>query len=225
MNKCDKILTLSDGSTRQLIRYGVGKDKIARYTYWVSQSIFKPYDKKRSRDELGLNYDKIILFVGRLIEIKGIKLLVNIAKKMKDVHFVFIGTGPLESWLKDESKRHANIHFIGKIENHKIPKYYSIADFLCVPSLYEEGFGRVILEAMSCGLPVIGSNKGGIPEVINKSVGVLFQPTEADLKKVINGLYDKNGYKELALKCQKYAKKHFSENNGSEICNFYKRGN
>ena len=218
LNRFDKILTLSDHSTQQLIKLGVDKRKIKRYIYWINQNVFKPYNKKKARVELGLNYNKIALFVGRLIEIKGVKLLVEIAKKLKHIHFVFIGSGPLETYLKRYEKEYRNIHFIGEIKNFKLSKYYSAADVLVVPSLYDEGFGRVILEAMSCGTPVIASNRGGIKEYVNPSVGMLINTNPKTIEKEIRNVF-KNLIilKKWSKNCVIYARKNFSMDNAKII--------
>ncbi len=78
---------------------------------------------------------------------------------------------------------------MGKIANVDLPKYYNIADIFCIPSQYEEGYGRVVIEAVACGVPVIGSNKGGIPEALNETVSILVEPTKDNLKSAISGLY------------------------------------
>ena len=82
-----------------------------------------------------------------------------------------------------------------------------------MPSLYEEGYGRVILEALSCGVPVIASNRGGMKEILNDSIGVLVEPTEEEIIKALR----ETDFEKLAKNCRPYAEKMFSSNNAKVI--------
>lgn len=219
LNFFDKILTISDESTRQLVEDGVKKKKIQRFTHWVNQNVFKPYSKDKVRKELNLNYKKIVLFVGRLISAKGVELLVRVAKKLREVDFVFIGDGPLSNWIKMQEAKEKNIHYLGRVENSNLPKYYSAGDLLCVPSLCKEGYGRVVLEAISCGVPVIGSKTAGISEAIDEKVGILFEPSVKDIKCAILNIL--NNYEEYSKNCLEYSREKYSENNAKVIINTY----
>ena len=100
-----------------------------------------------------------------------------------------MGNGPLESFVKKESSRTKNLIFLGSVDYIDLHKYYNLADVLCIPSQYEEGYGRVAMEAVACGLPVVGSNKGGIPEAVSEEVSILADPTVDNLEKIILRLY------------------------------------
>jgi len=219
LNHFDKILTTSDGSTEELAKQGVKRKKIQRYTHWVNQDIFKPYNKEKVRKELSLNYKKIVLFVGRLIPAKGVKLLIKVAKELKEIDFVFIGGGPLSSWIEKQEGKMSNIHYSGKVDNCDLPKYYSAADLLCVPSLCEEGFPRVIVEAISCGVPVIGSNGAGICEAIDKKVGILFEPCLKNIRYAILNILDNQD--KYSKNCFEYSREKYSNKNARTIINAY----
>jgi len=219
LNHFDKILTVSDESTEELVKQGVERKKIQRYTYWVNQDVFKPYNKERVRKELNLNYRKIVLVVGRLTPAKGVKLLVEVAKELKEIVFVFIGDGPLSNWIKEQDGKMSNIHYLGKVDNYDLPRYYSAADLLCVPSLCEEGYGRVIVEAISCGVPVIGSSRAGISETIDKKVGILFEPRVKDIRyAILNILENQDKY---SKNCFEYSRKKYSNDNAKMIIDEY----
>lgn len=215
----DKVLTLSNQSKDQLIGAGIPGDKVKVYTYWVNQEIFKPMDNKACKDKLNWGNRFVVLFVGRFIEIKGMDILLGVAGVVSEgITFVFIGDGPLADSVKEESKKRNNVIFIGKVENKDLPVYYNAADLLCIPSKYEEGFGRVILEAVSCGLPVVGTNKGGVPEAVNDEVGILVEPTREKIKNAIEDLYNnKNKLEILRNNCRSYALERFSESNAKII--------
>lgn len=219
LNHFDKILTISDGSTEELAKQGIKRKKIQRYTHWVNQNIFKPYNKEKVRKELDLNYKKILLFVGRLVPAKGVKLLVKVAKQLKEIDFAFIGDGPLSNWMKKQESKMRNIHCLGKVDNYDLPRYYSAADLLCVPSLCEEGYGRAIVEAISCGTPAIGSNTAGISEAIDEKVGILFEPSVKDIKDAILDIL--SSQEKYSKNCLKYSRKKYSDKNAENIINAY----
>lgn len=223
LNTVDNVLTLSDRSKKELLEIGIKKEKVGRFYYWVNQEIFNISNKDSAKRELGWEDEFVVLFVGRLIEIKGIDLFLDLAKSFKhnNMQFVAIGDGPLEEFLREQ--KIDNFFFLGKKANLEMPIYYKAADILCVPSKYEEGYGRVILEALSCGLPVVASNRGGIPEIIHEKVGILCLPNTEDFKKAIEKLINDENYRlNLSRNAFMFAKDKFSFNNAEVIFNSYK---
>lgn len=132
---------------------------------------------------------KTVLFVGRLIAWKGISNLIKAIKivqlKNSPVELIIIGEGPkkfeLES-LANELSISSNIHFYGNITREKLYQSYKSADILVLPSTIvdgqTEGLGVVLLEAMASGVPVIGSNTGGITDIIEDGVNGLLVPAD-----------------------------------------------
>jgi glycosyltransferase involved in cell wall biosynthesis len=148
----------------------VSYQALKRYSkkcFWIPHSVdttlFKPRHKPKEHDPIR------VLFVGRLVEEKGVLELIDVAKKIKacqkNVEFWFVGQGPLRSYL-DKLKKQLPIRYLGYIDNTLLPKVYQEADILVLPSKGEELFGIVLIEAMSCGLPVIASNRVGPREII-----------------------------------------------------------
>ena len=222
LNKADKVLCLSKGSYNELISFGLSEKKLDIFKYWIDLEVFKPYKNNEFRDELGIKNVFTVLFVGRLIDKKGIRVLCEVAKEIPDMNFVFIGTGPDEDYLKEQEKKNRNIKFVGFVRNDLLYKYYNSSDVFCIPSQYEEGFGRVVMEAVACGLPVVGSNKGGIPEALDSSVSILIEPTVENLKREIEELYrNKDRYFKLKNNCRSYAERNFSEKNIELITKYY----
>ena len=222
LNSADVVLGMSKAVNNQFVQLGIKGSHLKEYRYWVDLEHFKPMDLKETRKKLNIADRFTVLFVGRLIQIKGIKLLIEIAKELKHVQFLFIGTGPLESFLKNASKQFPNIHFLGQVKNNDLPMYYNSADLFCIPSLYEEGLGRVTLEAVACGIPVVGSNKGGISEIMTKAISVLVEPTHKTLKEVILKLSkDNDELKNIKANCRPYALEFFSKDNVKLITEHY----
>lgn len=211
------VLTLSEASKEELISSGLSSGKVKVFRYWVDLGKFKPLDKETCKKTLSLNGKFVVLFVGRLIEVKGVKLLIEAAKTLshiKNIIVVIIGEGPLQEYVAYESLRWKNIKYFGSIRNEQLPLYYNAADIVVVPSIYEEGYGRVILEALACGVPVVASRRGGIPEALTESVGVLIEPRVDEIVRVIKQLYaNPNKLNFLKNKCRSYAENRFSDRN------------
>jgi len=118
-----------------------------------------------------------ILYVGQLTRHKGVQVLINAFKNIKGDKFRLniVGDGDYRNKLVEISKMDSRIFFKGKISNEEVYKFYSMADVTIVPSLWPEVLGIVILESLSMGAPVIGSDIGGIREVIKNGYnGFLF---------------------------------------------------
>lgn len=137
----------------------------------------------RNTFKLATNGQKTILFVGRLHPIKGIAYLIEamntIVKKNPKARLLLIGNGEerqnLENLVK-ELDLAKYVNFIGKVPNEKVLEYMIASDVLVLPSL-SEGFPLTILEAMACGLPIVATKVGGIPEIVkNGEGGFLVEP-------------------------------------------------
>lgn len=219
----DIVLTLSEASYKELISFGLRKENLYIYRYWIDLEIFRPLNnKKEFRKKLNLADGFTVLFVGRLTTIKGIKELVEVAKRLLSINFVFIGNGPLEGYLKNQSYENTNISFIYRVDNKELYKYYNAADVLCIPSQYEEGFGRVAIEAVSCGLPIVGSNKGGLIEAVDSTVSILVNPTIDNLTSALLKLQrEEIFYQKLKNNCRFYAERKFSSKNIEKITRHY----
>ncbi|OFV67452.1 MAG: glycosyl transferase family 1 [Candidatus Syntrophoarchaeum caldarius] len=123
-----------------------------------------------------------ILFVGRLEKIKGVDILIKsisfVVSSIPNVHLYIAGIGEEEGELKHLVKKldiEENVTFLGFVSEDDKWSYYKSTDLCVVPSL-EEPFGIVLLEAMACGKPVVASNVGGIPYIVEDGeTGLLFE--------------------------------------------------
>ena len=126
--------------------------------------------------------ENLILFSGRMIALKGLNVAIEafyqISKETK-AHLVFAGTGKEDPWKRMLDQRNVpkdDYTFLGTVPYQEMPWLYPLASAFILPS-YSESFPMTILEAMACKLPVIATNVGGIPEMIdNGRNGLLFQP-------------------------------------------------
>lgn len=217
----DKILVLTTGIKKSLFNLGITESKIDVYHYWVDQRIFNR--QKTSKAKLGWGSKFTVLFVGRLVEVKGVRIIFNLAQNLKDITFVIIGSGPLSEELKKKSKKYPNILFLGKVENQNLPVYYNGADLLLIPSKivkqeYEEGIPRVMIEALSCGLPVVSTKSGGVSDIFSDQIGILVEDDIESMREAIERFYkNKAYYQVIAKNCRPYALNYFSIKNAQII--------
>ncbi len=136
---------------------------------------------------------KIILFVGRLVEKKGVTYLIEafakLPKKTQDDSILWIiGDGAERASLENQAKQLGitNIKFWGQIQNKQLPNFYAASTLFVVPSVIDskgdtEGQGVILLEAMASKTPVISTTVGGIPEVItHNKTGILVSPNNSN---------------------------------------------
>lgn len=220
--EADQITALSKASFEELISFGIPRSKLKRHKNWVDLERFKPLNRSDIRKEINLPDNFTVLCVARLTVIKGVREFIEVAKRLPQITFVLVGTGPLESYAKESAAAYPNLIFLGSVDYKRLHLYYNISDILCIPSQYEEGFGRVATEAVACGSPVVGSNKGGIPEALDETVAILVAPTVDNLERSISRLFnDRDYYQQLKSNCRKYAENNFSSKNAEIILECY----
>lgn len=144
-------------------------------------------NREKIKKKLGLENNKIVLHVGRLVHEKNLDLLINSAmlvlEEQPDARFVIAGKGPVEKHYKQAVERKGlknRFIFTGFVPDSELPYYYAAADCLAFPSKFETQ-GLVALEAMACGTPVAGADYLGIKEVVKNGFnGHTFNPDSAD---------------------------------------------
>lgn len=151
----------------------------------VDVEVFKARNVESLRNELGIS-GFVVGYVGRFIPEKGIDILIKAAAQVEDVHVLLLGGGPFRTEL--ESLAHhiglnGRLTIIDTVPHHEVSLYLSSMDVLVLPSRttskWKEQFGHVLIEAMACGIPVVGSDSGAIPEVINDA-GLIFPEGDID---------------------------------------------
>jgi len=126
--------------------------------------------------------DIVVMTVGRLVGLKGVKYAIGAVERMVKkgyaVKYFAIGEGEergnLEMLVKN-SHMEDHIFFLGNIPNAALPGYYSLASLAVFPTVAEESFGISLAEAMACGVPCVSTTRGAIPEVIGDA-GYLVPP-------------------------------------------------
>lgn len=220
-NSADFCLGLSKQAAVEIRSLGVLSNKVDNFTYWIDLEKFKKMEN--AKNKLGWRDRFTVLFVGRLVVEKGVTVLLqSIEDWDKNIALVIIGSGPLEQKVKEASAKFENIKFTGIVCQDNLALYYSASDILVVPSTSEEGFGRVILEALACGTPVIGASNGAIGEAMDISVGELIDISPGNIKNAVEGLYkNRSRLKKLARNCRNFAERKYSEKNADTIIKIY----
>ncbi|MBI9073651.1 MAG: glycosyltransferase family 4 protein [Melioribacteraceae bacterium] len=215
------VLTTTTPSLNEVKKLGI--KKCQKYSYWVDEEVFIPISKDEAKKKLNIPDIFTVLFVGRLLEKKGILDLIEAVEGMKtSICLLIIGTGDLKEDIIFKAEQNNQIKFIGTILNTKLPPYYSAADLTVVPSKYEELFGRVIIESLACGTPVIGTNVGGISEVLSSDVGLLINPGSQNISQAISKLQDNNILlKDMTKKSRNYILENYSKKNILYIGDLY----
>ena len=208
----DSVFALAEVSRRDILLTGLSPAKVQLYGTPVDHWFFVPKDKMDAKTRLGIGNSFVVLFVGRLIEKKGIKVLLEVSKAVNQgAFFIIVGEGPLATEISSVASNQGNLLFAGKVSYDELPAYYSAADVVVVPSQYDEGYSRVVLEAMSCGTPVVAANKGCLPDIVNQRVGIVVDPTVENIIQVIGNLRNNPTYlSSLSQACREYVIERYS---------------
>lgn len=163
------IIALSEFSRKKLIEGGIDPARI----------VVKPnYVDDPGPQEFVGDY---VLFVGRLTKEKGIDLLLKAIKTLPDILFLIVGNGPSMEQVKNECIDNKNVQLLGSQNYTATIEYIKRARFLLFPTQLYETFGRVVIEANACGIPVIASKIGAVEELIqNEQTGLLFDYQNSD---------------------------------------------
>lgn len=222
VNNAAAFLVMGTNSRNYLISYGAEPDKIfslpnvPNVEKMALESARLSQETYKLREKLDISGNPIIVYVGRLIDAKNIKTLLfafhSVQKEIPGAGLVIAGTGPRRSFLEHLAKKLglSNLCFAGFIQPGDLPKYYACADIFVLPSVHE-AWGVVVLEAMSCGLPVVVSDKVGCASdlVYPQKTGFIVPAESVDkfASAFIGLLRDKDLRKQIGRQAQELALK------------------
>ena len=172
----------TDAMRDTVLSYGVASDKITVVPNYVDTDLFSPPVHRQNK--------RRVIFIGRLSPQKNPLILVEALAGL-DAELDVIGKGPLQDQMEEMARdKNIPIRFHGAVPNHKIPDYINDADVFVLPSNYE-GHPKTLLEAMSCGIAVVGGNSPGINNVVDHNrTGLLADTNAASLKMAVQQLLD-----------------------------------
>ena len=215
INKASLITAVSRAAAKFIEYFAKGKEivvvpngvDVERFTITMGETISLPEES-------------IILYVGRLVYRKGLHVLVrampSVLKEIPDTQLLIVGGGYMYGFLKMLIKSlnlEENVKMLGFIPDEKLLELYASSHLFVLPSLYCESFGVALLEAMASGRPIIASNVGGIPEVVEDGVtGLLFRSGDVQelADKIIKVLNDNKLAQTLAFNARKLVKERYS---------------
>jgi D-inositol-3-phosphate glycosyltransferase len=186
--EADRVVALSRTDRRQMLEhYGADSERIEVIPGGVDLQRFRPGSRQAARAELGLSRDSaVLLFVGRIQRLKGIEVLLRAAAELAEAGRLNrplevlivggqVGTAQQRSPEQAELARLRDlaarlgiepiVHFVGAVDQGRLPLYYRAADATVMPSSYES-FGLVAAESMACGTPVVASQVGGLRSLV-----------------------------------------------------------
>lgn len=218
IKKVDFLFSCSEFNAKQIEQYTGIKPKVL--PNGIDTDIFKPQIRDlKLKSELNIkDNETVIITVCRLVGWKGIhysiKAIDKLIKAGHSLRYLIIGDGEERENLEKLVFEHNltdSITFLGSINNILLPKYYSLADIAIFPSIANETFGISIAEAMACGVPVISTTVGGIPEVVGDA-GILVPPKDENaIAHMIEFLIKNLSFrKELAIKGRNRVVEYFS---------------
>jgi D-inositol-3-phosphate glycosyltransferase len=185
-----RIITATDNEKAALVNgYDVSADKVAVIPCGVNLRTFRPFNRISARDKLGLDNEKIVLFVGRIEPLKGIDRLFGAFAGIpnKDTtKLVVIGGDPDSEAELKQLRQLSNklgiadaVSFIGTVKHELMPYYYNAAD-VCVVSSHYESFGLVALESLACGTPVVATDVGNLRNIIQPGLSGFVVPDHSE---------------------------------------------
>ncbi len=215
------IITISKQVYEDTLKlFDLPSEKVIINPNGFDDKIFRPMNvnKKEVLKKLGTDFiaDKVVSFVGKFTEFKGIDILIKAAKivsqRVNDVGFYLAGDGELRKEMEKLAKNSGlkNVTFLGHQTQENVALLYNIANLSVVPSRVEP-FGLVAIEALACGTPVVATNAGGLPDFINENVGKLVEMDNP--KALAEGIIEElknNTKKSKGTYAAKYAKENYS---------------
>lgn len=163
-----------------------------------------------------------VVYVGRMIESKGVKTLFEIAGETTEVDFVFVGDGPLVADLKEQKQKNklTNISVLGNLNREEVSKLLKTSDIFAYPSAHSEGLPLALIEAGVNGLAVVATDSGAISELIkDNETGLLVKSGDRKAFKVALDrlIEDKSLRQRLAKSLHGYTIKNFSWENSANL--------
>ena len=186
LKNADYAIAGNKNISNTLKRKGFDKERISLIPLGTDTLLFSKNDPTELRSRLHLE-SFTIGYLGRLIEDKGVLDLLEALSQIKsNFNLLMIGSGKLKNKIDSIGKRlgiSEQIRLIDSVPSSQVPDYLNCMDCIVLPSRttkkWKEQFGRVLTEAMSCEVPVIGSDSGEIPNVLG-DCGLIFKEGDID---------------------------------------------
>lgn len=236
IDKTAKFASVSEFSSKALREYlNLDNDIFTVVRNGIDESKFKIKLSEKEKYEIRKKYNieknhKVLIFAGRIVPEKGIKELVMSLKnvKYKDYKLLIVGSALNEIKTKTMyqlevenliNEINDKVIYTGFIKYEEIPKLYNIADIAVLPSIWNDPAPLTIIESLSCGLPIITTESGGIPEYAVNGSAIILKRDEKlieNLSKEIDELLNNE------KKCELMSKKSLNASKELTISRYYK---
>ncbi len=185
LKRCDYVVSVAQHSfdaIKEINKVETEKMRVINNGLLDDYIKFNPTKKKSIREKYFIaNHTKILLFAGRLDDVKGLHYLINafkvVLKEHPDCHLFIAGEGSYHKWISEIGYCGAKISFVGRLDKQRLYEFYSIADMGVVCSIHEE-FGFVAIEMMMHELPIIVTDTGGLAEIVVNHISGLKVPVK-----------------------------------------------
>ena len=180
LRRADGVLTVTEELRRMAVGFGANPRRTHCIPNGCDSAAYRPIDRREARQALGLpEHATLLLQVGHLLESKGVfdlwEAFSRLAARRADLQLALVGEGPAGEAVRALATRaglSSRLIMPGVRPAREIANWMNAADVVCLAS-HGEGCPNVVLEALSCGRPVVGANVGGIGELINRRCGFL----------------------------------------------------
>jgi glycosyltransferase involved in cell wall biosynthesis len=165
----DGLLSVAEGLADDMAELGIDRAKITIHRTGLNADLFRPYDPRMCRDELGLPRDaQVLACVGALIPRKGQTYVIEAMPLLPDAILLLAGQGPDEAALKSTAERLGvadRVRFLGAVPHDRLPVVLNAADVFVLPTA-SEGLANAWVEALACGTPVVTTPIPGAVELL-----------------------------------------------------------
>ncbi len=187
----ESVVAWTEHEKRAVVEYcGIDPSKVIVIPPGVDLSRFRPLSQAQSRDYLGYGDEKNILFVGRLEPLKGLDNLIRAVASIDHPEPITLSVVGGDENSQEKTRLQTlvtqlqlaqSVRFVGAVSQDDLPIHYNSADVCVLPSHYES-FGLAALEAAACGRPVVASEVGGLPTIVDSgTTGFLVPPKRIDV--------------------------------------------
>lgn len=234
LRRADAVVAVCRALERQIDELAGGEVRTEVVYNGVDTDLFHPpaEGRRAARKRVGLpEAGTGICSVSRLVREKGICELMeafrHVAQDRPELWLVLVGEGPLREEVRSAAVEHGLSHRVflpGGVEHREVATWLRACDVFTLPS-HAEGLPMVVLEAMACGLPVVASRVGGMPEVVDESVGSMVPPQNVDrLAKALSALLeDADRREEMGREAAARVRKTFTwERSASSLTEIYR---
>jgi glycosyltransferase involved in cell wall biosynthesis len=179
------VVAVSRALAEKAMAIGAAADRVHVIYNGVDSDRFAPGSRSEARTRLGLSpQGPLLLYVGNLKSSKGCLDLLDafpaLLAKQPQARLIYVGAGACRDALQERVAALGcadRVSLAGPVAHAALGDWFRAADLLCLPS-HNEGVPNVVLEAMACGIPVVATRVGGIPEVVPEYAGLLVPPRE-----------------------------------------------